>query len=344
MKRIQQLDGIRAVAILAVFIHHSLHVKLLWMGVDLFFVLSGFLITGILLESKCQPLGAYFAHFYERRARRILMPYLLLLVIVSLVFGTAWMQHWYFYILLTNFLEPLNIPHPDAFLPLWSLAVEEQFYLIWPFAVYFLSVRNLRWFCVLLLLLSPTLRGALHFQHPWPIYMLTPFRADLLAAGGLLSIEWRNRRTAIERHGTAAGVALVAIGLVMILALTKAGVSTYGNTRFGNVTIYEACLLISSGGVTYAIAGRGVGWLRWKPMTYVGKISYSMYLIHLAVIIVVDRLFDGVSAAAIALIVTLAYASFSWNFMERRLLARNKLNIPTQGIALDADRQPALKP
>lgn len=296
------------------------------MGVDLFFVLSGFLITGILLESKRQSLRAYFAHFYERRARRILMPYVLLLLVVSLLFGTAWMQHWYFYILLTNFLKPLNIPLPDAFVPLWSLAVEEQFYLMWPFAVYFLSERNLQRFCILLLLLAPTLRGALHFDNPWPIYMLTPFRADLLAAGGLLSIEWRNRRTLIERRGTVAGAALVAIGLVMILVLMKLGVSTYGNTRFGNVTIYEACLLIACGGMMYALGGRGIAWLRWKPVTYVGQISYSMYLIHLAIIILVSRQFHGISAAAIALTLTVAYAAVSWHLMERHLLGRKELS------------------
>lgn len=75
MQRIRQLDGIRAIAILAVFVHHSLHVKLMWMGVDLFFVLSGFLITGVLLDAKHHSLGNFFAHFYSRRARRILAPY-----------------------------------------------------------------------------------------------------------------------------------------------------------------------------------------------------------------------------------------------------------------------------
>jgi peptidoglycan/LPS O-acetylase OafA/YrhL len=333
MKRIEQLDGIRAVAILAVFMHHSLHVKLLWMGVDLFFVLSGFLITGILLESKHRSLGTYFAHFYERRARRILMPYVLLLLMVSLFFGTAWTQHWYFYILLTNFLMPLNIPQPDAFIPLWSLAVEEQFYLVWPFAIYFLSERYLRILCILLLLLAPTLRGALHFAHPWPVYMLTPFRVDLLAAGGLLSIEWRNRRSVIERRGTAAGIALIAIGLFMIVALTKFGVSTYGNTRFGNVTIYEACLLIACGSVMYALAGRGVGWLRWKPVTYIGKISYSMYLAHLGIIILVLRHFHGVVAAAVAFAITVAYAAVSWHIMEHRLLGRKALSARSQGLS-----------
>ena len=75
MKRISQLDGVRGLAILAVFLHHALKIKLLWMGVDLFFILSGFLITGILLSAKGQKLGSYFAHFYSRRARRILAPY-----------------------------------------------------------------------------------------------------------------------------------------------------------------------------------------------------------------------------------------------------------------------------
>ena len=89
-KRIEQLDGIRTVAIAAVFIHHTLHVKLLWMGVDLFFILSGFLITGILIGNKSQSIGRYFGHFYERRARRILPPYALLLVVTSVIFGLAW--------------------------------------------------------------------------------------------------------------------------------------------------------------------------------------------------------------------------------------------------------------
>lgn len=144
MTRIKQLDSVRALAILAVFFHHALKIKLLWMGVDLFFVLSGFLITGVLLNEKHRGIGKYFSHFYERRVRRILPPYGLTLVLASLFFGIAWMRHWYLYILLTNFLLPLHIQHPIAFDPLWSLAVEEQFYLVWPFAVYYLSERHLR--------------------------------------------------------------------------------------------------------------------------------------------------------------------------------------------------------
>src|SRR5580698_6766214 len=121
MKRIRQLDGVRALAILAVFSHHAFKAKLLWMGVDLFFVLSGFLITGVLMGMKRHTIGSFFRRFYARRARRILPPYLLLLCLATVFLGTGWLHFWYLYILLTNFILPMNIPHPIAFDPLWSL-------------------------------------------------------------------------------------------------------------------------------------------------------------------------------------------------------------------------------
>src|ERR1700755_3131287 len=82
-RRIVQLDGLRAIAVLAVFAQHALKAPL-WMGVDLFFVLSGFLITGILLERKARR-QSYFGYFYARRARRILPPYLLLMAVSSIL-------------------------------------------------------------------------------------------------------------------------------------------------------------------------------------------------------------------------------------------------------------------
>src|SRR6516164_2635727 len=102
MPRISQLDGVRALAILAVFAHHSVHVRQLWIGVDLFFILSGFLISGVLLDSKQQGVGGFFASFYARRARRILVPYVVFLIVSSFLIGTAWLRHWYLYILLVN--------------------------------------------------------------------------------------------------------------------------------------------------------------------------------------------------------------------------------------------------
>jgi peptidoglycan/LPS O-acetylase OafA/YrhL len=330
MQRIRQLDGVRAFAILAVFAHHALHVKLLWMGVDLFFVLSGFLITGVLLNAKTRSLRGFFAHFYSRRARRILAPYILLLLLVSVFAGVAWMRYWYLYILLTNFLLPLNIPHPDAFTPLWSLAVEEQFYLLWPFAVYFLDNRSLWRLCIFLIVAAPVLRGAFHFEHHWPIYMLTPFRMDLLAAGGLLCLQWRERRKEVERLGTIGGPLLIAARLAGMLALMRLGYSTYENTRTGNVLIYEACLLIAVGAIMFALGGRGVALLQWAPVVYIGEISYSMYLVHVGAIALAGKWLHGILLATVALALTIGYASLSWNLMERRLLGRKRAGASRQ--------------
>ena len=323
-QRINQLDGIRALAILAVFIHHSLQVKLLWMGVDLFFVLSGFLITGVLLDAKRQSLKRFLAHFYSRRARRILAPYVVMLAFASCVLGVAWMRHWYLYIFLMNLLLPLSIPHPGPFHTLWSLAVEEQFYLLWPFAVYFLNDQRLRHLCILIIVLAPILRGSIHFEYYWPIYTLTPFRMDLLATGGLLCLEWRSRRESIQRWGAWAGAVLVLAGLAGILVLSELHYSTPGNTRTGNVLIYESSLFIASGLMIYALGGRCVRWLQFGVLAYIGQVSYSMYLVHLLLISLVRSRFNGIVAALIAFGMTLTYASICWSVFERPLLGRNR--------------------
>ena len=150
--RIPQLDGLRALAITAVFLHHALRVPLLWMGVDMFFVLSGFLITGVLIKLKADN-GSYFGAFYGRRARRILPPYFMFLLLASLFFPLGWGDHWYWYVFFgANFAEAFQRGAGGIFQPLWSLSVEEQFYLVWP--VLFLMadtrrIRRLAWFGVL---------------------------------------------------------------------------------------------------------------------------------------------------------------------------------------------------
>ncbi len=320
MKRIRQLDGIRALAILAVFAHHAFQIKLLWMGVDLFFILSGFLITGVLLDAKQRRLGHYFSHFYSRRARRIVAPYLLTLIVMSLFFGLVWTRNWYWYIGAANFLQPLHIPHPAAFDPFWSLAVEEQFYLIWPFAVYFLSKRHLGMFALGLVLLAPCMRGLMHFSAHWPIYMLTPFRMDLLASGALLCVAFRNRREKIARWGTSAGLLLGGIGLVGLVALWHFGITTGGNTRIGNVMIYECTLLVCLGIMLWALSGYKVSVLCWKPLTYIGEISYTMYLIHFGVLILLASIVSQAMAGIVGFLVTVSYASISWFLLEKPLL------------------------
>lgn len=323
MKRIVQLDGVRALAILAVLVHHALHLKMMWMGVDLFFILSGFLITGVLLNARQKTLTHYFAGFYERRGRRILAPYLLTLLIASLIFGFGWTRYWYFYVLLTNLLLPLHIPHPAAFEPLWSLAVEEQFYLVWPFAVYYLTEKQLVRWAACLIALAPLLRAVFHFHQHWPIYTLTPFRMDLLAAGAMLCIIYRKRRSLIERWGAKFGLVSLASGLGGLLILSRLGISTYGNTRLGNVLIYECALLSCLGIMLWALSGWKVGILCWRPMTYIGQISYTMYLVHLGILTLLSTRLSPVLTAVVGLVVTVLYASLSWYLFERRLLSRS---------------------
>lgn len=326
-KRIEQLDGIRTVAIGAVFIHHILHVKLLWMGVDLFFVLSGFLITGILINAKSRTIRQYFGHFYERRAKRILPPYLLLLVLTSIFFGLTWGRHWYFYLFLMNFVLAFQIPHPQSLDVLWSLAVEEQFYLIWPIVVFFLSEGAIAWAAAGVVLAAPLLRWFCTplFAAHWAIYALTPFRMDLLAAGALISIVWRKRQHIIKRFGHY-GLIFSGLALFILLALSRIpGFTTTSNTPQTNLWIYELSLIASTGAILWALSGKGTGILTLSPVRYVGRISYTIYLLHYTVFILAGRYLHATWAiTGVTFVVTLIYAAVSWAVLEKPLLAGKK--------------------
>jgi peptidoglycan/LPS O-acetylase OafA/YrhL len=323
-KRIEQLDGIRTVAILAVFLHHTLRVKLLWMGVDLFFILSGFLISGILINNKSQSLRQYFGHFYERRARRILPPYALLLIVTSLLFGVAWVHKWPFYFFLMNFVLAFRLPEPRSLEILWSLAVEEQFYLLWPIAVYFLSEQAIGWTAGAIVFVAPLLRWFCTplFSYHWPIYALTPFRMDLLAVGALIALLWRKRQDLIRRFGHY-GLILSATALLVLFALSrKPGFTTTGNTPQSNLWIYELSLFACTGAILWALSGRGTWLLTLAPVRYIGRISYTIYLIHLTVFILAERYLHGDAVvAAVTFAVTVLYAAVSWAFLEKPLLS-----------------------
>src|ERR1700722_20002721 len=195
MKRISQLDGLRGIAILMVFLYHALFVPLLWSGVDLFFVLSGYLITGILLRLKERTdTGdasiSFFAPFYLRRAYRILPPYLVFLLMASLFFPIPWRHVWFWYAFfaanVANALHQTSV----AMVPLWSLAVEEQFYFVWPWVVRRTNWRTLKYTALGIIVAAPVLRAfcTLFLSSNAPIYTLTPFRADLLACGAFIAV------------------------------------------------------------------------------------------------------------------------------------------------------------
>ncbi|ADW67317.1 acyltransferase family protein [Granulicella tundricola] len=323
MKRIDQLDGVRALAIGAVFLHHAFQVKMLWAGVDLFFILSGFLITGILIGAKEKPLGSYFSHFYERRARRILPPYVVLLIVVSIFFGVEWIRHWYLFFFLMNALVSFHAANLEPLAVLWSLSVEEQFYMVWPFVVYFLDETAIAWAAGGLVVLAPLLRWVFtpHFAEHWQIYMLTPFRMDLMAVGALLAVVWRRRRDLVERFG-AWGLAMTVAALGVFGALSRyPWFTTTANTRAANVWVYELTLLASLGVILWALSGRGVGLLRWSPLRYLGRISYMFYLIHVPALKLSERwIGNRYESAGVALAGTLLFSAASWRWYEQPIL------------------------
>jgi peptidoglycan/LPS O-acetylase OafA/YrhL len=325
--RILQLDGLRAVAILAVFLNHSLHTPLTWAGVDIFFVLSGFLITGILLQRKGSG-GGYFSYFYKRRAFRILPAYALTLFIYGLFFTWWTFQPWWLFAFFgMNFQRLVYHGHIFYPLPLWSLAVEEQFYFVWPFVILLVSEKTLFRLAVGALIFTPLLRFVCTplFASEFTIYMLTPFRADLLCAGAALAILWKNRSPAFEALcrtrawiGVIMGFGLLALSQhwpVMRLA---------ANSRPGNTFVYSLSLIGSISLLAWTLADRG--WLRsflsTRPMRFIGQISYTLYLVHLIPIFLLEG--HTTSRPVIALIslpIILVYATLSWFLMEKPLIA-----------------------
>jgi peptidoglycan/LPS O-acetylase OafA/YrhL len=323
LKRITQLDGLRGIAIAAVFFHHAYHIPLLWAGVDLFFVLSGFLITSILLNNRVMPFSRYLGKFYEKRARRILPPYVIVLFLTAALFGVSWLRYWYLYFGAMNFLFPLGLASQET-LPLWSLAVEEQFYLIWPLAVFYLSVRNLTRLAFFLVVLAPVLRLVFtpYFPNQWAIYMLLPFRMDTLAAGACIALCWPKLHQIMEvnyqfrvRLYLVMSLALLG-GLSFLLWASKNGISTHANTRVGNVGVYEANLAIVVSIFIVVLCGFAKTSLESWPLTWLGRISYSFYLIHLTMLYVLPG-HHGIFAAAGSLV----FALCMWFVVERPVLS-----------------------
>jgi peptidoglycan/LPS O-acetylase OafA/YrhL len=254
--------------------------------------------------------------FYWKRARRILPPYCLALTIVAVTLGISWATDWpYLAFFTANFGIAFHHVKTGALSPLWSLSVEEHFYLLWPFVILFLTRRRSIRIAAGILVAAPILRGICTplFSTHFPIYFLTPFRADLLAAGALLALtlnEHRERWRSLSRYLMVAGVA----GIVFLAAF---GFKTNGNTVTFNVVSYESSLLFFTGLIAFlAPLESGVAYriLTLKPLRYVGTISYLAYLIHQPMLLLIH-------SRILAFAATLAICALSWELMEKRLIA-----------------------
>ena len=250
-RRIPQLDAVRGVAILVVMMHNTsmkypiLHSERLfsagWMGVDLFFVLSGFLITGILLDTKGSE--GYFKNFYVRRILRIWPLYfsLIFFMFVAVRFlnrsqyrgvietSSPW---WAYLLFLQNFVGPISTGAAGPLGVTWSLAIEEQFYLIWPLMVRFCSVNQLRRLAVAEMCISPVLRYYLSL-HNVDLYTNVFCRLDGLMAGALLALLIRSDHFVSSKLLKRAWVLLVvAASLAFVLEAFMPGGSCFRSSHW----------------------------------------------------------------------------------------------------------------
>jgi peptidoglycan/LPS O-acetylase OafA/YrhL len=249
-----------------------------WLGVDLFFVLSGFLITGILLDNP-----NHLENFYARRALRILPLYFLCIAVMACFYpgnGPYFLLSLAFLANMAGLLG-VAVPHgPDVF---WSLAVEEHFYLVWPWLVRMLSRSALACACASIVIAEPLLR-AVFVAHGCDVYMPSWFRFDGLASGALLAIWFRSPLASRRRSWMAAGICLATAFAITIAGLPFGILS---KTVAGMSLRYIQATLVYCAGMMVAIGWRGT-WLtaplRWWFARLTGDLSYCLYLVHLALL------------------------------------------------------------
>jgi peptidoglycan/LPS O-acetylase OafA/YrhL len=332
-RRVPQLDGVRGVAILLVLIHNidsfsALHVSAIsahgWMGVDLFFVLSGFLITGILLDTKQSD--GYFKNFYARRCLRIWPLYFTLLIFMfgivphlrpsdaHAIFerSSPW---WAYPFFLQNFLVAVPARAAGALGVTWSLAIEEQFYLIWPLFVRLFSSIQLMRIAVGAILLSPVLRFYLGLYHV-DIYSNFFCRLDGLMAGALLAVLVRSEAFVPGKHVKLAWlVFLVGIALAIWTENRQALWITFSMTSLGSVSFVYLALFSQWKWLQMILKNRF--------LTYTGIISYGLYMLHKIPWDVSKEIFDG-RHPFLSICMTLGFsyllAAISWTVLEKPFL------------------------
>lgn len=338
-KYLPELDGLRGLAIVAVVLYHcQLRLEGTWLygaslwgwaGVILFFVLSGFLITSILLTTRDQP--HYFHNFHARRALRIWPVYLLLLAVVYL--NASWFigpsvgeairtAPWLAYLFCVQNLFHLTLP--SALGPTWALAIEEQYYFVWAPAVRWLRRT---WMLAAVpaaaLVTSPMLRRI----HPhWLTPTHTLIHLDGIAWGSLLAIGIHtlkiNRRTWLWM-----GLGGAVLGF--LVACTVAGGTAYLDSALAVGFAGMVLALIASTGARNPLSA----FLRRGPAAFYGRISYGLYMMHISVFIYLGS-FDvsmnrygvagNLAVVAVRLAVSTLVATALWYGFESQILKLKK--------------------
>ncbi len=345
MRRIPELDALRAFAAVVVLFFHLDPLRYFpgWSGVDLFFVLSGYLITSIILKNGDS--SGFYPNFYARRSLRI-WPIYYLTVLGLVIFnsfltvpGSLTSIPW-----VLTFTQNISLywgrQPPRAYPPLdhtWTLAIEEQFYLIWPALVIWAGRRRLVPLCLLTIAIALASRSEMNGLWPRLNERLLLARCDGFALGGLLALGleqggWldRNRRKASAIFASTIGLALayLAWGCWRDTPLGFIGLPTPSDPA-GTIFLFGVIYAGIVGLVTVQTGARRLAPLRLGPIVYLGRISYGLYLYHYVVYWLIDGCQVGPHPGGIAqpwttqtlkLAASLAAAVVSWHLIEQPIL------------------------
>ncbi len=368
-EKIPELDGVRGLAILLVLCFHILKradyftqnqllhlisstVQIGWVGVDLFFVLSGFLITGILLQTR-EDLN-YFKNFYARRILRIFPLYFLIIGGIFLLLpvltpnrASIDQASWpYFALYLQNWLviPSLNLGSYSKFVgPSWSLAIEEQFYIVWPSLVFLLSRHKLVFLSIAIVIFSLVARLILvQFADHWKflsyfLYFGSFTRFDGFSVGALIAIAFQSEQWKRAFSRFAWPVLIVALIGIIAIVINSGNVSPLEKDYYLNTWGYTlvalasgALLLVVTTSPKHAILA---SFFRNRVLGFFGKYSYAMYLIHLPVMLIVfqnTEHFQRNSIIAWLIFVgtvfglTILGSLLTWHLLEKQMLKLKK--------------------
>lgn len=373
VSRVPELDGLRGLAILMVISYHVtilagpfaksrfLYLSLVqaasmgWAGVDLFFVLSGFLITSILLRTRRDP--HYFKNFYARRILRIFPLYYLFVAVMfiflplfspelnpanlqaargSWPFFMFYLQNWVY---IPKISDSFSVIVPPYLNPIWSLAIEEQFYFLWPSVVFFLNRRKLFIFSSAVVIITLLIRVALvQISGSWVsleyfLYYSTFTRFDGLCIGALIALAFESDRwrQALSRFAWP-----VLIGaLVGMIGIVIANNNVFALSTNPPLDMWGYTLLALGAGALVVLVTTGPSqgvlrvFFRIPILRFFGRYSYAMYIIHIPIMFLLRREMkvlhlsgDGVWVAFVGLSLglTILGSLLTWHLLEKHAI------------------------
>ncbi len=315
LNHIKELDGARGIAVIVVMLFHFVHIPFVsenrfdlfvinflhlgWIGVDLFFVLSGFLITRILIhEKREQKFSKYLSRFYAKRSLRIFPLYYAYLIFIFLIFLPLFLQkldhneqlklveaknaQLWFWLYVSNIKQVVNGKFFGAGVShLWSLSIEEQFYLFWPLIVYYFKLANIKRITIGIIILSPLLR-IICLQLGMPllsIYFFTFTRLDALSMGALVAIlSIQNVKIDfLKLIRFIVFLSIVSIVIIYYFGIIPESSPVICSIGYSLLALTFGCLILLLQS-TYDFKFRS--FFNTKYLTFMGKYSYGLYLFH----------------------------------------------------------------